>query len=429
MKTHRSWGTRKALAALCLASCAGSASAVTVTLTPSSNTVNVGDTFTVAIAVTPDGSTTNFQFRLDYNTQIVNATQSLGVAGLPSSCPTTAGAGNINDNLNATTGRVSVNTNSATGTAITFSGTYCTITFVATAAGTLSLNPSNFQSFDTVGSNNVGNASVVINTVSVRPTLSFNPAANGTVNFTGGANVGDTANGTVAVTANSPVGANANATVSNCSITDPNNAFGDTAPADLSLAAGANGNLAMTCVRQSVARTGTLTCSRTDGSGTANVSWTLSCPLGTVVPVNPTITGSNPAANGVVNIAGGTAGSSSQGSIVFSASGGAGTGSTAINCTSNNAAVTVGPNPLNVVGAATSATLTVQVALTDTAQSFDNVINCTGGITATYDVAAPAGIVFVEPEFIPASSLWSQLSLIALFSVLGGVFLALRRNA
>jgi hypothetical protein len=67
----------------------------------------------------------------------------------------------------------------------------------------------------------------------------------------------------------------------------------------------------------------------------------------------------------------------------------------------------------------------VGVTLTNAAQANVGVVTFNG---TAFTISAPAGSTFVPPEVIPASSLWSQLSLIALFAALGGLVLVLRRN-
>lgn len=183
---------------------------------------------------------------------------------------------------------------------------------------------------------------------------------------------------------------------------------------------------------------GAISCTHTGGAGgTASpVAYTLDCP---VAPVPPTVAPSNVTAGSNITIGGGSAGATGNGTLTFSASGGAGSGAaaqTVVACSSTNAAVTVSPASRTFEGATTTnQSFTVSLGLTAASQTFpDGTISCSvtpaGGAatTVTFGVAAPAGTTFVAPAVIPASSLWSQLALIAVFLGLGGLVLVGRRN-
>lgn len=434
MKSTKLGLRQKLAAALGMLTLAGAASAVTVTMTPSAASVEVGDTFTVAIAATPDGATTNFQFRLNYDTALADATQSQGIADLPSSCPVAANASNINDAL----GRVSVNTASASGTAITFSGTYCTVTFTATAAGTLNLTPSN--TFDDPNDNGTyGSATVTITTppptqgpliVAGSPSFNSNTAIAGGVlggsavtrNITFGASTGASGGGTTDL-ACVPTGTG----VSFTNLTQ--NDIGD----------GATPATIVGSFTPGAARTVTLNCTADRGivaKGVADqsFSYTFDVAAGTAAQ-GPTINTGTPAPGGApINVSGGfLGGPNSAATITFAASTAATGGTTVLACADDDANSSVAPASQNVTGTNTPTPVVVSFTPGD-ARTVTVTCTATGGAanqTFVYTYAVGAGSATpppIQPAVVPASSLWSQLALIALFAALGGVFVSLRRN-
>ena len=72
----------------------------------------------------------------------------------------------------------------------------------------------------------------------------------------------------------------------------------------------------------------------------------------------------------------------------------------------------------------TPAPVVAGIVLTGAPQT--GTVTCNG---TTFTLNAPAGVAFVPPSIIPASSFWSQLTLIGLLAALGGLFVATRRNA
>jgi len=159
---------------------------------------------------------------------------------------------------------------------------------------------------------------------------------------------------------------------------------------------------------------GTITCNGTlltvnAPAGGAATGPTVTAPATTTV----TVSGANVGQQGTVGIqfaaAGGTPGQSTP--LVC----GAPTG-TVVLVSGGNQTVNTGTQPAPIV---------VGVPLTIAAQTPAGTITCNGTL---FTINAPAGSTFTPPSVIPASSLWSQLMLIALFAALGGVVLVLRRN-
>jgi hypothetical protein len=110
---------------------------------------------------------------------------------------------------------------------------------------------------------------------------------------------------------------------------------------------------------------------------------------------------------------------------------GAGTGS--ISCTdSDPAAPTLTINPANQTGLTTTvADPTVSCGLTLAAQAGTVACSINGAAPTNFAVTCPAGAAVPTPPtptVIPASSMWSQLSLIGLLAALGLLVVALRRN-
>lgn len=146
-------------------------------------------------------------------------------------------------------------------------------------------------------------------------------------------------------------------------------------------------------------------------AGTPVVGPTLTPPATTSVTTTPALVGQTGRVNILFSAAGGDAGQSST--LTCSVLTGAPTVSI---ISGGNQTITTGTQPEPVV---------IGVTMSASAQPNVGTVDCNGTV---FTISAPAGTVFVEPEFIPASSLWSQLALIALFASLGGLMLAFRRN-
>jgi len=415
MKTKKMGIRHKLYAGLCLMSFAGMASAVTVTLTPSATTVAEGDTFTVAVAVTPDGATTNFSFRLNYDTALADATQSQGILDLPSSCPVVASNANINDEL----GRVSINTLSATGNPITFSGTYCTVTFVAAAAGTLNLTPSNTFVADDPGGSTFGSASVTIEAPApnVGPLITEGaPAFGSSTNVSGGTLGGAAVTQDISFGA-STGGSGTGTTDLVCTDDDAATTLSNSTQNDI-----ANGDTPATMVASftpGAARTVSVSCTATrDGAADQTFSYTFEVAAGTAA-TGPTL---SPPASTTVTVSGGAVGGFGTGSIQFSATGGTG-GSTALNCTATAPVEIVSGGTQTVATGSQPAPVNVRIQLTTAPQS--GTVTCNGTV---FTINAPGGTTFTPPEVIPSASTWSKIAMFSLLGLFGMMAVGFRRQ-
>lgn len=418
MKSKKMGIRHKLYAGLCLMSFAGMASAVTVTLTPSAATVEEGDTFTVDVAVTPDGASTNFQFRLNYDTTLADATQSQGIAALPSSCPTTASNVNINDAL----GRVSINTTSASGDPITFSGTYCTVTFLAVTAGTLNLTPSNTFVADDPGGSTFGSASV---TIEAPPPNTGPSIVQGSPTFGSTTNVSGGTLGGAAVSQNISYGASTGGSGTGttdlvCTDDDAGTTLSNATQNDID-----NGDTPATMVASftpGTARTVIVSCTATRvGAANQTFSYTFDVAAGTA-PTGPTLT--PPALpNGTLSLSGGAVGSTVQGSVQFTAANGVAGQSTSLDCTSTGPVQIVSGGNQSVNTGSQPAPVVVQVALTGSAQN--GTLTCNG---TTFTVSAPGGTVFVAPAVIPSASAWSKIAMFSLLGLFGVLAVGFRRQ-
>ncbi|MBD8527331.1 hypothetical protein [Pseudomarimonas arenosa] len=166
---------------------------------------------------------------------------------------------------------------------------------------------------------------------------------------------------------------------------------------------------------------GDATCTVTDSAGTRMETISIDCPEGAMA-MGPTLT---PQATTNINLPVALVGSQSNTSIVFTAGNDGNAGqSTPLNCTATAPATIVSGGSQSVMTGSQPAPVVAGIVLTGAAQV--GTVTCNGTV---YTLNAPAGVVFVPPTVIPASSFWSQLSLIALFAALGGLFVAFRRNA
>lgn len=206
------------------------------------------------------------------------------------------------------------------------------------------------------------------------------------------------------------------------------------APTSLNFAAAGAQSIDVTCTYAAAAINGNITCTETDGdsAGTPrNIA--VSCPAGAVVPVEPTIT-STPASGSTTNFSGGLIGNTRTSVINFTNTGGAGSGSATIDC-STAAPLSIVPSGLQTVTGSTQPTdVTVSCTLTDVEQS--GTVTCViddlaGTRTDTFGFVCPAGSTFIPPpapEVVPTNSLWSKLGLIGLLAALGMLMVGFRRN-
>jgi hypothetical protein len=173
------------------------------------------------------------------------------------------------------------------------------------------------------------------------------------------------------------------------------------------------------------ARTVVVSCTATrQGAGEQTFSYTFNVAAGAVA-TGPTLT---PPAQTAITVNGNAVGAVGTNSIQYTAAGGTAGQSTALACTVTSGAPAVSivsGGSQNVATGSQPAPVVVGVTLTNAAQPNVGTVTCNGTV---FTISAPAGSTFVPPAVIPASSLWSQLSLIALFAALGGVVLVLRRN-
>ena len=177
-----------------------------------------------------------------------------------------------------------------------------------------------------------------------------------------------------------------------------------------------------------MARVATVTCqANADGGGVQNWIYTLNIGQAALV-VGPTL---SPPANTTVTVASNLVGAQSTAAIQYTAANGDPNQSTSLTCgapTGN--VILISGAPQSVTTGGSPAPIIVGVVLTDMPQTPAGTITCSAnGVDTLFTVNAPAGAVFIPPENIPASSLWSQLALIGLLAALGGVIVAVRRNA
>lgn len=177
-----------------------------------------------------------------------------------------------------------------------------------------------------------------------------------------------------------------------------------------------------------MARVATVTCqANADGGGVQNWTYTFNIAQAALV-VGPTL---NPPAATTITVPSNLVGQQSNAAIQYTAVGGDPGQSTDLTCgapTGNVIFVSGAPQTVNTGG--NPAPIIVGVVLTDMDQNPAGTITCSAnGVDTLFTINAPAGVVFIPPENIPASSLWSQLALIGLLAGLGIVIVAVRRSA
>jgi hypothetical protein len=263
-------------------------------------------------------------------------------------------------------------------------------------------------------------APITIPLPAVAPQFSYVPAPGSTVTATGGGAVGST--GTLTITpsvgtAGSGTGAAATTTLTCTAPAAPFTGFGQTVTAE---GAGAisGGPLSGSCTLGAAAATTTLTCNENRG-GTANaLTWTLSCPAGTVTPLTST-----PASGSTVNL--GTqvfGGPARTATIAFQ---NPGLVAATVTCTAPAATqFTVNPLTLNIApGGSASTTVTYSSAV---AGNFTGTLNCSAGAqTFTFNLAGSTAAAATAVPTLGRAGLW-----LAILGVLGlGLFAARRRSA
>ncbi len=209
----------------------------------------------------------------------------------------------------------------------------------------------------------------------VPPVFAYTPAATNTVNFTGGTTVGTTGSGSIAVALDVPAGSGSGTTATTTttctSPTAPFTGFGQTVTATGSGAI-TGAPLSGSCTLGPSVETQTLTCSQNSGGVVTTLSWTLSCPVGTAVPVAPTLAYSPTEAAGVSFPAGGAG--VANATISIAASGAVATGQTVLSgCAISGAGA-------SAYGAVTTTPANGIFNVATTSGSID--LSCTRGATA-----------------------------------------------
>jgi hypothetical protein len=412
MKTPPLLKLVRGLSAAGLLAFAGIAAAAEITVTPSSSTVTVGQTFTVDLGFVPDGATTNFNFRLNFTTTFADGTATTGT-GIPNSCQ--GDPPPISDAL----GRVSITTTSGTGNPLTYTGLFCTVTFEATAEGAVELTISNENFSDSAGPHTLGSATV---TVQAAPTptgpliTAGSPAFGSTTAVSGGSIAGP------AVTQNISFGASTGGAAGGttdlvCTDDDANTTLSNATQNGIT-----EGQTPATMVASftpGAARTVTVSCTATRQNAAAqNFSYTFEVAEASPV-TGPTL---SPPAQTTYNVAG-SVGGYGQASIQFTASGGDAGQSTALSCSAVAPVEIVSGGSQTVFTGSQPAPVVVRILLTDAPQS--GTVTCNGVI---FTINAAAGTTFMRPEIIPSASTWSKLALFGLLGVFGLLAVGFRRQ-
>jgi hypothetical protein len=268
----------------------------------------------------------------------------------------------------------------------------------------------------------------------VPPTVTFAPNG-GPINLTapGGALQGSLSNESViAITAVGGSGAGVGSY--NC-VVDPGAPFDISNLADANVAVGDDpADMSVICTLGAVAVAANMNCTRTGGDATP-VNFALTCPAG--VPVPSPAYSSNPAPGATLNCDG-DAGTLTQTSVTITNTGLAGVNSELdYSCSTASAGFSVISGAAGSIIVDDSATVTVQCkvpaegdpAATGTLDCTHNATNENSpvryGLSSIADTAPPA---VPQPNVVPASSLWSQLSLIGLLAALGLLVVGIRRN-
>ncbi len=175
---------------------------------------------------------------------------------------------------------------------------------------------------------------------SMPPALSYNPAANTTINFTGVGAAGSTGVSSITVT---PVGGSGSGglatTALSCSFTGTNQTNFSISPAASNFQpGGSSANLSMTCTSAGTSRNAVLNCSETPAGGSpTSRSWPVVCPAGAVSEPPNLSYQPSPGQTVVFTATNPVVGGTATGSIRVTPSGGLGTGPAATttlqNCT------------------------------------------------------------------------------------------------
>lgn len=394
---------------------AGVASAVTYNATTGDNSVEnaaPNNTTSITVALVGDGATTTVQTRVDYNTTIFDVTAAAAV-GAPAGVTCLANDG---------TGRVAIIVPPAVPAAALASAPLCTLSVTAAVGAAPGSYNFSFDAGSTIpAANPVPTALAITVTTNAPPTIANGAFATNNPAGTEGV-VTSIGNTTFAITT-AAQGSGTGSVV--CADVAGGPAFTFTPATATTVNSGTVSpvSVGVSCPLRDFgtgALAGDTSCTIVDSAGTRNQTINISCPEGADV-VGPILT---PPAQTTITLAPVLAGQQSTGAIQFTAAGGNVGQSTALNCSAVAPAVIVSGGTQSVTTGSQAAAVVVGITLTGAAQSGS--VTCNGTL---FTVNAPAGSLLEPAAVVPASSLWSQLSLIALFAALGGLFVALRRNA
>lgn len=258
--------------------------------------------------------------------------------------------------------------------------------------------------------------------------LAFNP--NAAVVFPGGTS-GDTTAESIDVTVGS--GTVGTGTVDNCVITGANAAAFDVVGGDPTTVP-PPGSIDLEVTLANSALSATLTCDVDDAGPDATHVWSLSAPAGTPVPAPEY---SSSPAPGSALTCNGQPGALTQTSITITNTGLAGVGSDLdYGCVVSGAGFSILSGAADILAVGESAMVTVQCTVpAEDAPAAEGDLDCTSNDAANspanYPLSAGAATApppVPQPNVVPASSLWSQLSLIGLLAALGLLVVGIRRN-
>ena len=258
--------------------------------------------------------------------------------------------------------------------------------------------------------------------------LAFNPDA--AVAFPGGVS-GNTTAASIDVTVGA--GTVGTGTVDNCVISGANaSAFSVTAGDPSTVPPPGSIDLEVTLANSALAAT--LTCDVADAGAATTHVWSLTAPAGTPVPA-PEYS-SAPAAGTTLNCDG-SPGSLTQTSVTITNTGLAGAGSDLdYSCVASGAGFSILSGASDTLAVGDSASVTVQCTVpAEDAPAATGDLDCTSNDPAASNnnyplssIAETAPPALDQPNVVPASSLWSQLSLIGLLAALGLLVVGIRRN-
>lgn len=298
---------------------------------------------------------------------------------------------------------------------------------VGTTEGVEALTFGTTAVFDQGGSSIVldpTDGSVTVSSAPPDVVLGFSPAS--AVAFPGGVS-GTTSNASITVSAAS--GTVGTGTVDNCVITGPNaSAFSVVAPG--AVTAPPTDTLDLQATLANSALSATMTCDLDDASAATSVVFQLSAPAGTPVPAPEY---SSTPAGGSALTCNGAPGATTSTSITITNTGDL---PLTFNCAASGAGfgpVTGGVGNL-AAGASQVVSVECQVPAED-APAIEGDLDCTSNDPAAAANNYPLSSVaqtgpgpIPQPNVVPASSLWSQISLIGLMAALGLLVVGIRRK-